>query len=369
MLSATDRGFGIVGEFFRWWCAELLALLPERARRLSQPRGRLVLRLDRAASATLAFETPTRFSVLGELADSVDAAAADQVRAILQQASRVIPAARDSSRICLRLDPLSALTQTIHLPLAAERNLAEVVGYELDRYTPFRAEQVYHCYRILQRDKTAQRLAVEVTLVPKAAADEALAVAKGLGLTIGRVDVAAPSIEGGHSEDLRVPGANAESRRTNRLTRWLSMVAVILIVIVLALPYSATQRKAAVMVEEAAALRTQAQASEKLRDELRAIHAQQEFLVARKTRMPTMSDLLLEVTRLLPDDTWLTEFRVTETEIEMAGVTASASGLIALLEKSGVFRDTNLRSPVTTDPSNGLERFNIAAHIVEKPHR
>jgi general secretion pathway protein L len=240
-----------------------------------------------------------------------------------------------------------------------------VIGYELDRYTPFRAEQVYYGYRVLARDKAAQRLAVEVILVPKEAADEALARARGLGLAVERVDVANPSGEGGSASDLLVPATGAENRSPNRPIRVLAAAAVILLIVALALPFGATQRKAAAMAEEAAALRARAQTSEGTRRELQAIRGEQDFLIERKARTPMVSDLLLEVTRLLPDDTWISEFQAVGAELTITGVTRSASGLIAALERSGVFQNTNFKSPVTTDP-DGLEKFSIAAHIVEK---
>jgi len=366
MLSATVRSTSILGDFLRWWRAELLALVPERVRQVSRPQGRLVVKFEGDAAANLGFETPTKFTALGQVDRLADEGAADRVRAILVEARRAFPALHEGWGVCLRLDPRSALIQTIELPLEAAGNLREVIGYELDRYTPFRAEQVYYGYRVLPRDKAAERLAVEVILVPKEAADEALARARELGLAVERLDVASRSGEGGSAGGLHVPAIGAENRSPNRRIRALTVAAVILLVIAFALPFVATQRKAAAMVEEAAALRARAQMSEGTRSELQAIRGEQDFLVERKARTPMVSDLLLEVTRLLPDDTWISEFQAGGAELTITGVTRSASGLIALFERSGVFQNTNFKSPVTTDPSDGLEKFSIAAQIVEK---
>ncbi|EGH49288.1 fimbrial assembly, partial [Pseudomonas syringae pv. pisi str. 1704B] len=46
-------------------------------------------------------------------------------------------------RRVLLLPPSAVLLQTLQLPAAAARNLSTVVGYELDRFTPFDAGQLY----------------------------------------------------------------------------------------------------------------------------------------------------------------------------------------------------------------------------------
>ena len=51
-------------------------------------------------------------------------------------------AARDSFYICVPQD--QAIVQQIFLPLAAEANLQEVLEYEIERYLPFRREDIYY---------------------------------------------------------------------------------------------------------------------------------------------------------------------------------------------------------------------------------
>jgi hypothetical protein len=54
--------------------------------------------------------------------------------------------------ILLCLANTKVLRQIITLPLAAEENLQQTLRFEIDRYTPFRADQVYFDYRIKARD-------------------------------------------------------------------------------------------------------------------------------------------------------------------------------------------------------------------------
>jgi general secretion pathway protein L len=358
------QDLAFVGGFFRWWRAELMALVPERLIRLSTRKGYIVLTLDGSGPLALAIENSRNPTTLGHIANSTGNEAREAVQAILARSEIRGGLARNEIGLCLRLPSRCALRQTIELPLAAESNLGEVVGFELDRYTPFRAEQVHYAHRVVARDTTAQRIAVEVTVVPRTVVDEGLERARELGFAPERVEVADPDPEARHSENLIARTAPLSHQGGGRLTYGLAIVAAILAVVAVTLPFEAAQRQAAEMTDEFAALHKKTQAVDVLQNELKALRSDESFLVDRKSQSPTLSKLLAETTRILPDETWLVEFRVHGPEVELAGVTQSASALIGLLEQSGLFKDTSFRSPVTPDPGSGRERFNIAAHIV-----
>lgn len=366
MIASADHGIALIGSFLRWWRAELVALVPERVRQLSLGKRYLVLMLDGSGPATVSLETSGRVTALGQIIEPTGAAARVSLQAILQRPEIAKLLASKAVGLCLRLPSRCALCRPIDLPLGAESNLAEVIGFELDRYTPFRAEQVYYCHRILERDIAAQHIKVEVTLVPRATLDEAVVAAREWGFAPERIDVADPSAEAGHSDNLIAHAAPLRHRGDARLTYGLAAAAAVLALIAVALPFAATQRQAAAMAAEFTALQKQTQAAAALQKELQATHDAEDFLVERKARTPTVSKLLAEVTRMLPDDTWLTEFRLNGTDVELAGVTASASALIDIIEKSGSLRDTSFRSPVTPDAGSGRERFNIGAHILQE---
>ena len=49
--------------------------------------------------------------------------------------------------------------------MAAEENLTQVIAFELDRQTPFRADQVRYDFRIVKRDPVAKLLHVDADTV------------------------------------------------------------------------------------------------------------------------------------------------------------------------------------------------------------
>ncbi len=79
--------------------------------------------------------------------------------------------------------------------------------------------------------------------------------------------------------------------------------------------------------------------------------------------------VLEELTRLLPDTTWIWNLKYNGKEIELSGYADSASDLIPLLDKSSLFEKVEFLAPVTKemqlrgDGSKEKERFKIKAKI------
>jgi len=81
------------------------------------------------------------------------------------------------------------------------------------------------------------------------------------------------------------------------------------------------------------------------------------------------TELLEELTKILPDTVWIWNFKYTGKEIEISGFADSASNLIPLIDKSPLFEKVEFMAPVTkerlmrgTDVKE-FERFKIKARI------
>src|SRR5450759_6024403 len=135
--------------FLRWWTGELGALLPANWRELSLLGGGgplVSLREDELIVHEM------RLGRLAEL-DRVRLSGLDPAGQRLALANLLGRGSRGSAQsVRLCLDGTQCLSKHIRLPLATEENLREVLGFEMDRHTPFKAEQVYFDYRIVKRD-------------------------------------------------------------------------------------------------------------------------------------------------------------------------------------------------------------------------
>ena len=72
---------------------------------------------------------------------------------------------------------------------------------------------------------------------------------------------------------------------------------------------------------------------------------------------------LNELSKVLPDDTWLVQAEIKGDELTLDGRTASSATLVGLFEASPFFAEVRYLSPVTRQNAGGLERFNFAVAI------
>ena len=81
------------------------------------------------------------------------------------------------------------------------------------------------------------------------------------------------------------------------------------------------------------------------------------------------TDLLEELTKILPDTVWIWNFKYTGKEVEISGFADSASNLIPLIDKSPLFEKVEFLAPVTKErlmrgtDTKEYERFKIKARI------
>ena len=149
----------MVREFFSWWFGQLAELLPQGLRR----------------SALTAVDAMV-IKPIGPLGRGIEA-----VSVGLRRNGRETPLGRfglgatnlaelpraTGRATVLRLGEQDVLGKTVTLPLAAERELDQVLGFEMDRETPFKAEEIYWNHRIEGTDRQNGRLSVRLVLVPK----------------------------------------------------------------------------------------------------------------------------------------------------------------------------------------------------------
>ena len=74
--------------------------------------------------------------------------------------------------------------------------------------------------------------------------------------------------------------------------------------------------------------------------------------------------LVLEtLSKILPDQTYVTELRLEGNKLRLTGITRDAPSLIGLMEQSGRFTRATFFAPTTRSPSDQAMRFHIEAII------
>ena len=355
----------ILTNFFRWWFYELAGLVHPAVRRAFRGNGRFLV-LDLVdGQAIFRFCAGGRARELGRI--NTDGVSPGTLRKEARKLAGGVNLRK--ARIAVRLPAEKGLRKTLVLPLAAESDLRQALRYQIDRQTPFTQDEIYFDYEEGVRDAESERLTVDLTVVPKTVVDSAVDYAAAWGLTPDIVDVAYG--EGGAPprlnliQDARRADAGQGWRRFNLM---LAFLALVLFGAAIYLPLERYRIEADSRAAQVTAARQEAGAVMDLSEEMDRLEKEGNFLIDRKRAAPPTLRILDELTRLVPDDTWVSEVEIKENGVKVSGYSAAASRLIALIDASPIFQTPGFRSPVTQDSRTGLERFSLSFEL-EEPAR
>ncbi len=132
------------------------------------------------------------------------------------------------------------------------------------------------------------------------------------------------------------------------------------------MPVAEQTRVLAAVEGRLAQARIAAAEADRLKKRLASMVERNRFLIDRKSARLTVTELLHEITRLLPDDTWIIRARLQGDKLTLSGYSATASALIASLEGSAGLAQVRFSSPVTLDRRVGVERFDLSAVVLPR---
>lgn len=347
--------------FFAWWGSELLSFLPASWRAaLAEGRESLLLHVadNQLVLRREAVHGATDFGQI-DLTQEVEIQRSDFQR---QRARIDEPQLRQF--FCV--PTTRVLRRSLSLPIAAEDNLRQVLGFEMDRQTPFKADQVYFDYVVRGRDAAGRQLSVDLVVMPRAAFDEELAPVTQLGIALHGVDCWLDCASGRRLGVNLLP-AERRARRSYRqvwINLGLAALAAMLALGVMARTVSNRQVALDNMTAEVRGAQEEAKQVAALRKTLEETIESANFLTHKKRAIVPAIVLLKDLTERLPDSTYIERLNVTEDgRVELQGLSDRSENLIAELQKSKVLADPAFQGVVQPDPRVKKDRFNLVAQL------
>ena len=341
--------------FFAWWKAELVGCLPVRWQAWFQDRRETwfacidehELRFLREGTA----DPLARFALDRE----PDALRAELVSLIGREP-------HPDRRLLLAVPGSDVLARTLQFPIAVEPNLPQVLAFEMDRQTPFKADQVYFDFRA-EPEAGGKQLRVDLALTPKSRLDELIERARALDLPLDGADVA----DDGQSP--RRQGFNllpdfARARRSNpqlRLNLILGAAAGLLLIMAMQQSIANREQALETLRAQVDATRVEARAVTALRTQLNTAVDGAGYLNQRKSQAPSVFRVLGDLSSRLPDETWLERMSFRAGGLEVAGQSDEATRLISLLQGSRVLSGPTFMGQITPDVRTRKERFTLSA--------
>ncbi len=338
-------------QLLRWWWARMTELVPPRLRpAASGPASAVVLTLRSEGVDPVVILSTRRHRRETE-----------RLRFPLADAglrSRQLRLSRRGAPVVLRPPSSWLLEREVGLPLAAEEELRRVLAYEMDRFTPFSADDVYWGFHVLDRDLRAGVIRLRLSVVPRAglrALTEALAA---VAMAPALLEI--PAANGGiRVLPIERPQTGREQRRRALLTAG-ALGCVVLAIAAVAQPLIRQSLRAGAIDDRIAALQPAVTRVEGLRRRLAAASDGADAIAGERARLADPLLILATVTRSLPDDTYLTSFGLHERTITMAGQSASAAKIITALTADKLIEGPAFTAPVTRT-EHGADLFAIRA--------
>lgn len=278
----------------------------------------------------------------------------------LRDAVTRVPRARRIATV-LRVPADLLLEHDIVLPLSTEPDLQRVVAYEMDRLTPFRAEDVLWTCLTSKRDTARNRLHLRLTLVPRKRVEPVLAALREAGLAPARIET------GGTAEARRVvPIAQDRPARA-----WLGPRAEAaalgtcgaLAIAAIALPFVQQSIALSRLDARIETVKPEVAVVEKLRKQIAGIAATGDVIVAARNQVGSPLQSLALLTDVLPDDTYVTSLGLRQRKLSISGRSVSAAKLIGAMTAHPQIHGPAFVAPVIRDETNGGQMFSIRADL------
>lgn len=343
-----------------WWTGELAGLIPEGLRRpLAGRASAVVVTMARQGPRLVVDDVLIR----GRRASSgkVGIEAQPDAWSALSHLARTTP----ELRVTLRLPRDACFIRRVEVPLAARADVRRLLLLDMERATPFMPKDVYTAHMWDPAPARSGLATALQVIARRPEVDLAVEEVEACGARVVAVDCWDEAGSGGLPVNL-LAGAVGEAARgpaRSRLVPSLALTAAALAVAAVPLTLSryeeALARVTAATDAAAAEMRELRLAGDAAND------ARRDSIVVRQLksdRVPVV-EVLVELTRLVPDGAWLTAIRIGADVVDISGFARPAAALVPGLEGSELFRDVAFTAPVTLDANEGKERFSLRMRV------
>jgi general secretion pathway protein L len=252
------------------------------------------------------------------------------------------------------------------LPAESRQYLDGIVRHQLERFVPWRLDNVLYSYEVGPAADNDERLLVRVAATARTLHAPLIAAVNALGPRRLRMLFRGAGQAGGDTAIGLDNGARAGAQlRRLRLGIIGGLAALILLSVAgfgyLAYAWQDATDALAVADKTEADLRKQMggrgpQETPASRD-LRAI-------LERKKAQPLTVLAIEALSTALPDDTWLTELQVADGQLRASGVSGSVADLVPAVQNSEIFADATFFSPTTRLTNGAGDRFHLQVRLV-----
>ncbi len=351
---------GSVLSFFSWWRAELASLIPEPVRRrFGGPHRQSVICLNSPTSIS--------FRDIGEEPDaSCRLVEFTDVKDKKLQSSLAKLKTTKVTRIVLALSHRFVVRKRITLPLVPHAKIAAMIKFELERLTPFKVEDIYFDFHLVDRDEEQKRLQVDLFVARRSDVDFWNSALRSFGISPKRI-TALVDDEPADFLNLLAPGEREVVAGRQGLSVTLVCATCILIAANIYLPFYSLNAERDALSAQVLTLRERMKVLTTVRSRVDEYQAMLDFTHQLNVSAAQPIMVINELTKKVPDHTWIYELDYSPEKIRISGQSEDASSLVSLIEASPMFHSAEFPSAVVRDQGGLTEQFIMQIDFQSKP--
>jgi len=259
----------------------------------------------------------------------------------------------------LRLAKKQVLCLQKSYPESLKANLAQAIRYQIDRLTPFKADEVYFDVKLNYHNRKNKTILSDIFIAPRQRIDALITQLHEKGIhqldAISVVDTASPvslTLDGMPNRHLH-PKVSRKPWYFMLFALWMTVLVPIIYQHFLLLQLDI----------EIANLRESAAEQLAIRDKLYEAEQALDFLKEKHSSVPMYLDIVEILSKTIPNDTWLKRLDIKGKTLKIRGESEKALALIDLLEESTAFSNVRFNSPVALNKKNKRDKFYIQATL------
>ncbi len=347
-----SRQVAAIGRFLEWWWCSLVLFLPASWRKaLGVIHDRVLLSTEEGA-----------WLIRVQDDDGIHVLSEESLLPTQELLETQIGISRSRLPRWLLMPAASGLRRRLLLPAAAAARLRDVAGYEIDRHTPFLPADVFHDARVLNTRDDGQ-LEAELIVVPREHAETMLKELGDMANGLAGIDLAGPD---GTPAGVNLLPVDRRCHATDSsLLPNLMLAALALLFLVFGASRVLDNRRVAADALAADVDSRAGQARQVSADRQRLLDVVEGslFLEHKRDERPLAVEVIGELTRRLPDGTYLEKLSIEGDRLMLIGLSSEASGLVAKLEGAPLWRSPALAGTVQPDPGSKRDRFTLVAEL------
>jgi general secretion pathway protein L len=234
----------------------------------------------------------------------------------------------------------------------------------MDRQTPFRASDVYFDWKVLERGGESGQIRLKIFVAPRAEVDGLVNSVTTRGFQRAGVDI----VDGDSTLGLNLLPADRRVRSVNpkaRLNFALGAASAALLALVMAQSLYLRSHQVVELEEAITDVQGEARKVMQIKQQIEDTSEAAGFLAMRRAETPLAIEVLADITRILPDDTYLDRLVISKSSVQLQGKSQNAQQLIELVNGSSLLDAASFRGSTRLDARSGLEIFEVNADVLK----